>query len=144
MYTFAVKTYSPIYNIRVNFVKVAENKFGAKKKKAVSLKAKKAYKGLIITDAKKAHWYKFKNKKVHKVKITVTSNLCNGSSLGGLRVTAYGKKGKIGSKIIYADAASSSFTLYTVGKGSKLAKGTYYLKVESYNGGNGYFTVKWK
>ena len=45
---------------------------------------------------------------------------------------------------IYPNQAKYETSIYTVGKNNKLAKGTYWIKIQSYNGGNGYFTVKWK
>lgn len=143
VYTFSVKSSTPLYGVVVKYNKVTESKFGTKKSKAKSIKKNKTRKGLIITNAKKSHWYKFKNTKTKKVRITVKCYISAGNSYGGLKVTLYDKRGSFGSRIIYP-GESYTFKPYTIGKGSKLVKGTYRIKVQSYNGGNGYFTVKWK
>ena len=144
-YTFTVKTITPFYHYKVKFTKVSENKYGAKKKKAKALKRKKASKGLIITDGKKAHWYKFKNKKTKKVRLIINSYVTDAGGYGGLKISYYDKKRCIGYDILREGKTSNGIVkLYTLGKNYKLMKGTYYVKVESYKGGNGYFTVKWK
>ena len=140
-YTFSVKSSSAIYGIKAKFTKVKESKYGSKKKKAVALKKKKTSKGLIITNAKKVHWYKFKNPKTQKVKVVVGTKITDAGGYGGIRVTAYYGKAST-YRTIYSDTKSTSIQLYN--KGTKLKKGTYYIKVESYSKGNGYFTVKWK
>ena len=142
-YTFSVKSHSAVYHYRLRFYKVAQSNC-TKKTSAVTIKKNKTAKGVIVSDSKKAYWYKFKNPKLQRVTIATTTKLNGGGSYGGIKITTYNKKGKIGSQIITADAASSCFDIYTVGKKLKLAKGTYWIKIESYNGGNGYFTVKWK
>lgn len=140
-YTFTVKTYAPVYGVNVEFTKVKEAKYGTKKKKAAKLTKKKIYKGLIITNKKKAHWYKFKNPKTQKVNVVLKSKFANGNYSGGFRVTAYYGKASTW-RIIKAGTGTTKIQLYN--KGKKLRKGTYYLKVESYNGGTGYYTIQWK
>ena len=142
-YTFSVISHTPVYHYRLRFYKVAKSNC-TQKNKAVTIKKNKTAKGVIVTDSKKAYWYKFKNPKLQKVKVYATTKLNGGGNYGGIKITAYNKKGKIGSQIITADTPSSCFDMYTVGKRLKLAKGTYWIKIESYKGGNGYFTVKWK
>ena len=143
VYTVSVKSYTPLYGVSVKYNKVTESKFGTKKSKAKSIKKNKTIKGLIIANAKKTHWYKFKNTKTKKVRITVKANICGGCSYGGIKVTLYDKRGSFGSRILYP-GESYTFKPYTLGKGGKLVKGTYRIKVQSYKGGSGYFTVKWK
>ena len=143
-YTFTVKSFAPIYDIRARLYKVSESKYGTARKKAATLKAKKASKGLVITNAKKAHWYKFKNTKLHPVKVTVSGKHCNGGYYGAYKITLYDKRGSIGTFTLDEGTASRTISLYTIGKGDKLAKGTYWIKIQSEKGGSGYFTVKWK
>ena len=97
----------------------------------------------MITNAKKTHWYKFKNKKLQKVSVVIDTKISKGSSAGGLKVTIYDKKRQLYTRKLYPNAKPLTVKLSSPGK-KKLKKGTYYIKVESYNGGNGYFTVKWK
>ncbi len=143
-YTFTVKSSAPIYKLRVKFTPVKESKYGTSKKKAKAIKKKKTSKALMITNAKKTHWYKFKNKKLQKVSVVLDTKISEGNSVGGLKVTIYDKKRQIYTRTLYSDSKSLTVKLYTIGKKNKLKKGTYYVKVESYKGGNGYFTVKWK
>lgn len=143
-YTFSIKTNTEIYGAKVKYVKVSENKYGAKKKKAAKVKRKKKVNGLIVTDAKKPHWYKIKVGKGKKqVKITLDTHLSGGGSYGGLKITAYKGKKNIGSGTVYAGALHKEFKISPV-LGNKLKKGTYYIKIQSYKGGTGQYTFKWK
>ena len=142
-YTFYVKSYAATFKIRVKFTPVKESKYGTSRKKARAIKKNKTAKALMITNAKKTHWYKFKNKKLQKVSVVIDTKISKGSSAGGLKVTIYDKKRQIYTRKLYPGAKPLTVKLTSPSK-KKLKKGTYYIKVESYNGGNGYFTVKWK
>ena len=143
-YTVTVKTSNSIYGVKSKFKKVKESKYGAKKKKAAKIKKKKTVKGVIITNSKKAHWYKFKNPKKQKVKLVFKSSTTGGGKYSGLKVTVYGK-GSSFFKTISAGKGKTVIQPYTLGAGSKLKKGTYYIKVESYEkAGTGYYTLTWK
>ena len=74
----------------------------------------------------------------------VVGHKSSGGGYGGIKVTLYDKRGTIVSRTIYPTDGSLTISLYTWGKNNKLVKGTYWIKIQSYNGGNGYFTVKWK
>ena len=142
-YTFYVKSYAPIYAYRVKFTKVTESKYGSKKSRAASMKKKSLKKGLIVTNNKKTHWYKFKNPKKQSVKLVIKTSINDGGNYsGGIKVTVYDRRGKSTSGIIYPDTASTTLKLYNLG--TKLTKGTYKIKVQSYKSGNGYFSLKWK
>ena len=142
-YTFTTNTYAPIYGVKAKFTKVKEGKYGKKKSKAVTLKKKKTAKGLIITNGKKAHWYKFKNTKTKKVKLTFKTSLSGGGGYGGIKITVYGPRNSF-TKYIYSGTGTTTIQPYTTTTGNKLAKGTYRIIVESYKNGTGYFTLKWK
>lgn len=142
-YTIQVKSYSPIVGINYKLVKKSQNAYGTSKAKAKALKKKSTFKGLLITNSKKAHWYKFKNPKLQKVTVVV-GHKSSGGGYGGIKVTLYDKRGSIGYRTIYPNDGTFKTSVYTLGKNNKLVKGTYWIKVESYNGGNGYFTVKWQ
>lgn len=143
-YTFSVKSNAPVIAYRARFYKVTESKYGSKKSKAASMKKTKTKKGLIVANKKKTHWYKFKNPKLQKVKVIISTSINGGGKYGGIKVTLYDKRGTIGSRIIYPDTAKTILKPYTLGKNNRLVKGTYKIKIESYKTGNGYFTVKWK
>ncbi len=143
-YTVNVKTYTPMYGVKVKLNKITEAKYGTKKSTAATLKNNTTKKGLIITNAKKVHWYKFKNPKTKTVRVYVKSRVTNGGSYGGIKVTMYDSRGEMGSSYLTPNGDSVTIKPYTIGKGSKLVAGTYRIKVESYKGGSGYFTVRWK
>lgn len=143
-YTFTAHTSAKALNITLKYVKVKEGKFGTSRKKAPLLKKKSSRSGLIITDAKKAHWYKLENKNGKKMTITINTVLNGGGGYGGLKVTAYQGSRNIGSGTIYSDTSKKVFTITTTLSNKKASKGTYYLKIQSYNGGNGKFSIKWK
>ena len=143
-YTFTVKTSAPVYAIKASFTKVKESKYGKKKSKAVSLKKKKTVKGLLPAGKAKAHWYKFKLKKNQKVTLNFKTSLCGaGSYVGGLKYTLYASY-DTGTGTIYSGLRTTPYKPYTIGMSPKLKKGTYYLKIESYKKGTGYYTIKWK
>lgn len=138
-YTFNVHSYGA-YAVQIKFTKVSESNYGAKKSKAAKIKKKKTVKGVFITNKKKVHWYKFKNPKLQKVKLVFKSYMTG----GGISVTVYTKTNKLYDSI-YSGAYKKTLQPYTIGKGKKLVKGTYYVKVESTNKkGTGYFTMTWK
>ena len=145
-YTFRVKSYASVIAYRVKFTKVTESKYGLKKSSAVRIYKNKLRKGLIVTNAKKIHWYKFKNPKRQTVKVIVTTSLNSGTTAslngggkyGGIKVTIYNSRGVVYTRSISANTASLIITC------SNLPKGTYKIKIQSYKYGNGYFTVKWK
>lgn len=144
IYTFTVKTSAPVYAIKASFTKVKESKYGKKKSKAVSLKKKNTVKGLLPAGKAKAHWYKIKLKKNQKVTINFKTSLCGaGSAVGGMKFTLYASY-DTGTGTIYSGLRTTPYKPYTIGMSPKLKKGTYYLKIESYKKGTGYYTIKWK
>lgn len=143
-YNIKVKTNAPIYRIKARFIGISENKYGTKKKKAATVKKKRTIKGVIATNNRKAHWYKIKLKKKQTIKLNFRSDLTG--TYGGLRLTAYKGKKKIGNVLIRQDDKTNQFIIYrgSMFSRKKLTKGTYYLKIESYKRGNGYFSFNWK
>lgn len=116
-----------------------KEKSGAKKKKAVAIKAKKKVKGTIIVGDKTADWYKFTVKK----KKAVTMNL-SGDVQGSLTITVYKKNGKkIDSCKWYGGATKLKLTCSRTR--GKVDKGTYYIKISRSNAkSSGKYTLKWK
>ena len=146
LYTISVKSYTPVYGVKVKFNKVKESKYGTKKGKAKSIKRNKTIKGLIITNKKKAHWYKIKNPKNQKLKLYVNAKKLSksGNYSGAVKITVYFPNKKSQYTTLYAGRSDSWWIRYgTIGT-KKARAGTYYVKIQSYNGGNGYFTIKWK
>ena len=143
-HAFKIKTYSDSFYVRVKFVKISESKFGSRKKKATKISKGSTKKGVIMSDNKKVHWYKIKNPKLQKVKLKLKLKANGGGKYGGVKVTAYQNGKNMGSTKVSAYYNGTDISLYTIGKGDKLTKGTYYIKVQSYDSGNGYFSLKWK
>lgn len=144
-YTISLRSYASSITVNLKMCKVKEGKFGTKKSKASKLKKKSARKGVIITNSKKTHWYKIVNPKNQKLKLVVNAKKMNGGGYyGGLKVSVVYPNKNVRYSIL--DAGYSTEYSITYGKygTTKARKGTYYVKVQSYNGGNGYFVLKWK
>ncbi len=122
----------------LKFEKVKE-KSGKKRKKAVSLKAKKKAKG-TIQYGEKGDWYKFKLKKSGKLRITVGTIEQN-----YLKISLYDSKGK---QIDSSAYLSNGKKVFTVTNGSRYGianKGTYYVKIDRYSKkSSGYYELSWK
>ena len=144
-YNINVKSSSAVRNVRVTFHSIKETSAKTSKKKAAKLKKKKINHGLVYTNNKKVHWYKIKQKKNSKMTLVVNgSAVGDGGSYGNLKITVYfPKKGKQ-----YTTLPAGKIGTYTVTSGrigtKKARKGTYYVKIESVGGANGYYTLQWK
>ena len=144
-YTFTTRTYGDIYRVVTAFKAIKESKYGKKRSKAVKIKKKKVQKGLMITGAQKTHWYKFKNKKKHKVSLTIVSDLQDTGKFGGIKLTFYKGKKSYGTRTIFTNDKSVKTVLTPYNTLSrKLTKGTYYIKIAPYNKASGTYTLKWK
>ncbi|MBQ6440334.1 MAG: hypothetical protein IJJ06_09470 [Mogibacterium sp.] len=143
-YTISLKG-AAVYEVSTSFHKVKETSAKSSKKKSASIKKGKLNKGIIpANNRKKVHWYKIKNPKNQKMTLSVNAKkMSDGGSIGSLYVTVY-TRGQSTSYRVYA--GSSDIRDITYGKiGTKKAsKGTYYVKIESNEGANGYYTFKWK
>jgi hypothetical protein len=133
------------YVISYKFVKVKETNYGTSKGKAKAIKKNTSNNGIIVTDNKKAHWYKINNPKDQKLQLIVNSMKMNGGgSSGGLKITFIFPDGVSKNATLPVGYKNVTFTLAN-NKGNILArKGIYRVKIESYSGGNGYFTLTWK
>jgi hypothetical protein len=146
-YTIKIKTASSAVAVYYKFYKVKESKYGTSKSKAVSIKKKSKRKGIIVTNDKKAHWYKIKNPKKQNLAVVINANNMNGGgngTLGGVTATFVFPNGSSQTKTVYAGQTATISLYYDTYGSQKARKGTYKVKISSYNGGNGYFTVKWK
>ena len=144
-YYIAVKNSDNAYGIKVSFTSVKESS-GSSKSKAKSISKGSTKKGIITAaqSATSGDWYKFKITKTQYVKFTFKVKANGGGSSGGLKAAFYqsGKTYPATSVNCYGDDGKE-VQLYTIGKGTKLATGTYYIKVQKYSHGNGYYTLKW-
>ena len=144
-YYIAVRTTQNAYGIKASFTSVKENS-GSTKSKAKSISKGSTKKGIInVTQSDTSgDWYKFKITKTQYVKFDVTTLGSNGGGYGGLKFAFYqsGKSSPAFTKNIYGNN-SATIQPYTYGSGTKLAPGTYYIKVSKYSHGNGYYKIKW-
>ena len=144
-YYIAVKTADPYYYLNVKFTKVSENS-GSTKSKAKALYKGKTKKGIITASqsASSGNWYKITVKKKQKVNIKLYALPGEGASYGGIKFTITGGKYTVGSvtQTLYYNKTESLVSLNTNNTGY-LYPGTYYIKVQKYNGGNGYYNIKW-
>ena len=144
-YYIAVKTYNDnYYGLQATFSSVKENS-GTSKSKAKSISKGSTKKGVITVSQKAGtgDWYKLVVKKTQKVTFKVNARL--GGYSGGVKFAVYKRGSSYAFGSISAhETASGELKPYTFGKGGKLAAGTYYIKVEKYNDGNGYYSIKWK
>lgn len=144
-YTISLKG-AAIYEVSTSFHKVKETSAKKTKKKAASIKKGKLNKGIIPANSrKKVHWYKIKNPKNQKLTLAVNAKkMSGGGGYGNLKITVYFPDKT--SRYANINAGVSDQLSVTYGKiGTKKArKGTYYVKVVSTDGANGYYTLKWK
>lgn len=112
-----------------------KEKSGSKKKKAVTIKAKKKVKGTILPGSKTADWYKFKLKKNKKISVDIS-----GEVTGSLRIEFFYKNGRSAGSGYFYGGQSIYKPLY-----GKMKKGTYYVKISRGNSlSSGYYSMKWK
>lgn len=128
--------YDP-YSIRLDNHGIQE-KSGAARKKAVSVKKNKTVKGYVLPGKKQSDWYKIKVTKTRTVKVFVRNKFSDECFFD--IYDKRGKKRKIKQKLATTDGGVLSKTKY-----ARFAKGTYYIKV--YNkkkGDSGGYHLKWK
>jgi hypothetical protein len=145
-YTFKVKSSSYSVKVKYKFKRVKESTYGTRKSKAKALKKYKTKKAIFVTNKKKAHWYVLRNPKKQTVALYVNAKkLCGGGSYsGGVKVTVYFPDGQSRYTVVYPGNYGNLYIRRDVYGGSKCMRGTYRIKVSSYEGGTGYFTLKWK
>lgn len=146
-YYIAVKNSDKAYGIKISFTSVKENS-GKTKGKAKSIYKGGTKKG-IITAAQSENsgdWYKFKVTKTQYVKFNVSTLTSQGGGYGGIKFAFYqaGRNYPSFSQTYTYSSPSGSIQPYTPGYGTKLTPGTYYIKVQKYGDGNGYYKLKWR
>ena len=144
-YYIAVKSGDPAYGIMATFSKAKVSATGTKKSRSKSIYKKSTRRGVLAASSGISNWYKFKVSKKQVVKFSVSTLTSTGGSysIGGVQVTVYKGKQSIYSYFYYGKP-SGYIQPYNIYKGHKLSKGTYYIKVSKFHGGNGYYSLKWK
>jgi len=137
-YYISAKQYGN-YKLKYTFTAVSE-KSGSSKSKAVTLRKKKAAKGLLIAgeSANKSDWYKIKLTKKQKLSFAIT-----GKSSSYFRVKVIPKKSRLNISNSFFAVDNGSYTWKT---DKKVPAGTYYIQISRYSGSlnSGYYSLKWK
>lgn len=146
-YYIAVKNSDKAYGIKISFTSVSENS-GSTKGKAKSISKGGTKKGIITAAQSESSgdWYKFKITKTQYVKFNVSTLTSQGGGYGGIKIAFYqtGKSYPAFSQTYTYSTPGGTIQPYTSGYGTKLAPGTYYIKVQKYGDGNGYYKIKWR
>jgi len=136
---------APYYAVKLTQTKVTE-KSGTTKAKAVATGKNVLRKGTVLSTqtASAADWYKITLTKDQKFYVHLNLK-SGGPSNGGIKMSVYRKgSSKVQlSKKFAAGEDAYDWNLYTIGNGGKLEKGTYYIKVQKYNYGTGFYSLKW-
>ena len=146
-YYVAVKTNNKVYQINLKFNKVSENSDSSRSKaKSISRGGKKRGTILATQTSSSADWYKIRVNSSQLVKLSFKT--LTGGPSGGFRLSVYsGSESKaFGSADFYYGAPSDVMSLTTTINGydtGRLQKGTYYIKVQKYGKGTGYYELKW-
>ena len=149
-YYVGIKTSDLAYAVNLKFTAVSE-KSGSTKGKAVKLSKGKTKKGIITASQSttSGDWYKFTISKAQKVNLEVSTLTSQGGGGGGLKFSIY-------SGSTSYSFGSENFNYYTPNgtlkpvsygagySGNTLQPGTYYIKIQKYGDGNGYYKLKWK
>ena len=145
--------YVRVYNTSVDFFSVkagrtyvTDNAGSSKSKAARMYKGGSTKKGIVTATQSSTYgdYYYFKLTKKQRVDLSVIGR--SGGYSGGLKVTLY-KKGS--SKIqdtfyIPRGYCKDTVRLENRSGSTYLTAGTYYLKVQKYKSGSGYYSLKWK
>lgn len=143
-YYIAVKSFEDIYSIQASFTTLSK-RGGSKKSKASSLKKNKTVKSLALQTGSTS-WFKYKNAKKQKLTLVVNGKTFKGGSNGGLKITCYAGKMKLGSQTFRSSyyETGSVFDITHSNRTGYANKGTYYFKIETYKTGSGYYTLSVK
>lgn len=131
------------YSINVKATKVTE-KSGSTKAKANKISKGGIRYGIITAtqSSTSGDWYKFVVGSNQVVNFEVTT--LTGGYSGGLKFTFYDSRGAFGTSECYYGEPNKTITPSTQYNGGRLAKGTYWIKVQKYGSGSGYYKLKWK
>lgn len=131
------------YSLKYKFTPITD-KSGSAKSKAAALKLGTATKGLILTTDKKgkADWYKITLTKDQAVELELTGDVTDDISL-----SFYDSDNSLFGKLYVNEYSTvdSGAPYVSTGKGQKLPKGTYYIKVtKDGSSTSGSYSVKMK
>lgn len=143
-YYIAVKSYEDVYSIQASFSKLTKLG-GSKKSTATSLKKSKTVKSLSLQSGSTS-WFKYKNPKEQKLSLVLNGKTFKGGSNGGLKITCYAGKTKLGSQTFRSSyyETGNVFNITHSNRDGYANKGTYYFKITTYKTGSGYYTLSLK
>ena len=143
-YYIAVKSYEDVYSLQASFTKL-KKLGGSKKAKARSLKKGKTIKSLAMQSGTTS-WFKYENPKNQKLSLVLNGKTFKGGNNGGLKITCYADKTKLGSQTFRSSyyESGSVFDITHSNRSGYANKGTYYFKITTYKTGSGYFTLSLK
>lgn len=143
-YVAVSTTTDTVYNLKVTAKKVSENSG------SIRSKAKRIYKGGsksgVITATQSStsgDWYKMVVGSSQYVNLEVITK--TGGYNGGLKISVYsGNASKaFGTSEFYYGAPNDVLNIFSGKPGDRLTPGTYYIKVQKYGCGSGYYKLKW-
>ncbi len=143
IYTISARSVKSEYDVRLKFKKIKEGKFGITKTAAPVIKKYRSRKGILATDKHPTHWYKIKHSNTRPIRIKAKTLNSTGGH-GGIQVSLYQGGSLRGNDFTLRNEDSINFKVPPYKNARYLDKGIYYIKVESYLGGNGYYSIKWK
>lgn len=133
------------YSIKVTSTKVTD-KSGSTRSKANRMYKGNSRSGIITAtqSSSSGDWYKLVLGSTQRVELDIITK--SGGYRGGIKFSVYsGSKTKaFGTAEYYYGEPNGTLHLYTSGYGDRLVKGTYYIKVQKYGSGSGYYKLKWK
>lgn len=133
------------YSIKVTSTKVTD-KGGSTRSKANRMYKGNSRSGIITAtqSSSSGDWYKLVLGSTQRVELDIITK--SGGYSGGIKLSVYsGSKTKaFGTAEYYYGDPNGTLHLYTSGYGDRLVKGTYYIKVQKYGSGSGYYKLKWK
>lgn len=133
------------YSIKVISTKVTD-KSGSTRSKANRMFKGNSRSGIITAtqSSSSGDWYKLVLGSTQRVELDIITK--SGGYSGGIKLSVYsGSKTKaFGTAEYYYGDPNGTLHLYTSGYGDRLVKGTYYIKVQKYGSGSGYYKLKWK
>lgn len=133
------------YSIKVTSTKVTD-KSGSTRSKANRMYKGNSRSGIITAtqSSSSGDWYKLVLGSTQRVELDIITK--SGGYSGGIKLSVYsGSKTKaFGTAEYYYGDPNGTLHLYTSGYGDRLVKGTYYIKVQKYGSGSGYYKLKWK
>lgn len=132
------------YSIKVTSTKVTE-KSGSARAYAGRMNKGSSRSGIITAtqSSSSGDWYKLVIGSTQNVNLEVITR--TGGYSGGIKVSVYSgnRTAPFGTAEYYYGDPSGTLQLYTSGYGDRLIKGTYYIKVQKYGSGSGYYKLKW-